>query len=192
MAAVPDDPRVNEYQVRRRVTGHHDLRLDGIGDLISRASGASVLDIGCNRGMAGYEFACNGARIVHGCDVYELGITVAREIFADMRQVQSRFEVVDLSLPGAMRKAFGADWDAQYDIVLLLAIYHKLKRIMKESPLADLMKDFANHAARYIGWRGYAQEVKELDALFGPCGFKRIQYSEISETICPAAIWRRT
>lgn len=181
-----------EYQVQRRVTGHHDLRLDGIGDLVSRARGASVLDIGCNRGMAGYEFACNGARLVHGCDVYELGITVAREIFADIQNVRSRFEVVDLTGgPEALRAAFGADYDSQYDIVLLLAIYHKLKRLMVADALRNLMTDLAMHSSRYIGWRGYAEEVPELDAIFGLCGFKRIQYSEISESICPAGIWRR-
>lgn len=185
-------PTGAEYQVQRRVTGHHDLRLDGIGDLVSRARGASVLDIGCNRGMAGYEFACNGARLVHGCDIYELGITVAREIFADIQNVRSRFEVVDLTGgPAALNKAFGKDYEGQYDIVLLLAIYHKLKRIMTQVALQELMTDLAKHATRYVGWRGYAEEVPELEAIFAPVGFKRIQYSEISESICPAAIWRR-
>lgn len=180
-----------EYSVQRRVTGHHDLRLDGIGDLVSRARGASVFDVGCNRGMAGYEFACNGARLVHGCDSYETGIKVAREVFADIRNVESRFEVVDLTGgEAAIGKAFG-DSFRNYDMLLILAIYHKLKRVMQAQPLNFLMQRLASRTNRYIGWRGYAEEVKELDALFAGLGFKRIQYSEISETICPAAIWRK-
>lgn len=178
----------DEYQVRRRVTGHHDLRLDGIGDLLCRARDAKVLDVGCNRGMAGYEFACNGAKLVHGCDQYQLGITVAREIFADIRNVQSRFEVLDLKGgPAALKAAFGDDY-ADYDIVLLLAIHHKIKRIMDPR---ELLLDLASRATRYIGWRGYKEEVVELDAIFAERGLKRIQYSEISESICPAAIWAR-
>lgn len=178
----------DEYQVRRRVTGHHDLRLDGIGDLLFRARDASVLDVGCNRGMAGYEFACNGAALVHGCDSYEPGIRVAREVFADVGNVQSRFEVLDLKGgPAAIKAAFGDDY-ADYDIVLLLAIHHKLKRIM--SP-RELLLDLASRTRRYIGWRGYAEEVAELDPIFAERGLKRIQYSEISQSICPAAIWAR-
>ena len=31
------------YKVQRRVAGWHDIRLDGISDLVMRARGASVL-----------------------------------------------------------------------------------------------------------------------------------------------------
>jgi ribosomal protein L11 methylase PrmA len=62
----------------RRVQGFHDLRLDGIGDLLHRAAGKTVFDIGCNRGLAGFEFANNGASRVMGCDIFEDGIICAR------------------------------------------------------------------------------------------------------------------
>jgi ribosomal protein L11 methylase PrmA len=66
-------------------------------DLVLRAKGKSVFDIGCNRGMVGYQFAEQGAAVVHGCDNYEMGIQTAREVFADLRFVEGRFEVVDLT-----------------------------------------------------------------------------------------------
>ena len=178
----------DEHGIQRRVTGAHDLRLDGIGDLLSRARGARVLDVGCNRGMAGYEFAVNGAALVHGCDHYAKGIETAREIFADIRNVASRFEVVDLSAPGAFAEVFGPE---RYDIVLLLAVFHKLKRVMVAQALDALIADLGDRTDRYVGWRGYAEEIPELDAIFARCGLTRIHTSEISETICPAAIWRR-
>lgn len=175
----------------RRVQGYHDLRLDGISDLLHRARGATVFDIGCNRGLAGFEFAYNGASRVMGCDIYEDGIIAARHIFCDLRSVQHRFEVVDLTGgEKAIRKAFGSDSDLKHDIILLLATYHKLKRIMPSKQLADLMQFFGSKTAKYLGWRGYIEEMKELDGIFDKVGLRRIHTSTISD-IQPAAIWAR-
>jgi 2-polyprenyl-3-methyl-5-hydroxy-6-metoxy-1,4-benzoquinol methylase len=112
------------YKVQRRVAGEHDFRVDGMADLLHRARGASVFDIGCNRGMVGFEFARNGAAKVHGCDIFDVGINTAREVFADLRSVDARFEVVDLT---GGPKALGAFSGETYDITLCLATYHTLK-----------------------------------------------------------------
>ncbi len=178
-------------RLMRRVQGYHDLRLDGIGDLIHRARGATVFDIGCNRGLAGFEFAVNGATRVMGCDNYEDGITVCRHLFCDLRAVKHRFEVVDLTGgETAMRKAFGDDANLRHDIVLLLAVYHKLKRIMPADALSKLVRYFGGRTAQYLGWRGYQEEMAQLDKDFGAVGLVRIQTSMISD-IQPAAIWAR-
>jgi SAM-dependent methyltransferase len=178
-------------RLMRRVQGYHDLRLDGIGDLLHRARGASVLDIGCNRGLAGFEFAYNGASRVMGLDNYEDGIVAARHIFCDLRAVEHRFEVVDLTGgPDAIRKAFGKDSELRHDIVLMLATYHKLARIMTPKALAELMMYFGNRTLKYFGWRGYAEEIPTLDGVLGRTGLQRIHTSLISD-IQPAAIWAR-
>jgi SAM-dependent methyltransferase len=176
----------------RRVQGHHDLRLDGIGDLLHRARGASVFDIGCNRGLAGFEFAYNGATRVMGCDIYEDGIVCARHLFCDLRAVKNRFEVVDLTGgEKALRKAFGRDADLSHDITLMLATYHKLKRIDGAAKwLPDLMAHFGEKTTKYFGWRGYEEELPELDRTLGRVGLRRIHTSMISD-IQPAAIWAR-
>jgi predicted RNA methylase len=182
--------RKNGPPLMRRVQGDHDLRLDGISDLLNRARGATVFDIGCNRGAVGDEFARNGASRVFGCDVDEPCIWVCRERFADMRAMPHRFEVVDLtSGEVAMRKAFGKDADIKHDIVLMLATYHKLKRI-KECDLPALIRYFGSKTAKYFGWRGYEDEIKALDKDLGAVGLKRIHTSMISD-IQPAAIWAR-
>ena len=178
-------------RLMRRVQGFHDLRLDGIGDLLHRARGASVFDIGCNRGLAGFEFAYNGSDRVMGCDIYEDGIVAARHIFCDLRAVKSRFEVVDLTGgEAAIRKAFGKDTDMKHDIVLMLATYHKLRRIMPAGDLSKLMQFFGQHTAKYFAWRGYEDEIKPLDVDLGKTGLVRIHTSMISD-IQPAAIWAR-
>jgi len=81
--------------------------MDGMVDLVMRAKDKSVFDIGCNRGLVGFEFANNGASIVHGCDIYEEGIKTAREVFADIRSTESRFEVVDLTNGSKALNVFG-------------------------------------------------------------------------------------
>src|SRR5690348_11613527 len=177
----------------RRVAGYHDIRMDGISDLVLRARGASVLDIGCNRGLVGFEFANNGATTVHGIDNYEDGITTARQLFMDLRNCKSRFDVVDLT------KATYTDFpfdQPQYDIVLLLATYHKLKRIMKAEALSELMRKLGNLTAKYFGWRGGKDgadaEIAQLDIDLKPVGLRRVHTSYIAEHhLGPAAIWER-
>lgn len=186
----------SEYKLQRRVAGYHDIRMDGMTDLVTRAKGASVFDIGCNRGLVAFEMANNGADIVHGCDIFHEGIRTAREIFADLRAVQSHFAVLDLT-GGAQVVAneFGA---TQYDIVLCLATYHKLKRIMPAEPLADLFVHFGKRTRRYFGWRATSEkpdeneeEMKALDGTLLRAGLRRIHTSYISEILGVAAIWAR-
>lgn len=175
----------------RRVAGYHDLRMDGLTDLVARARGASVMDIGCNRGLVGFEFANNGASLVHGCDNYEPGILTARELFADLRAVRSQFEVVDLTKSDALRP-FG---EQRYDVTVMLATYHKLKRVMPAPKLSDLIKTVAGLTSRFFAWRGTSDKPKEneqemavLDADLGDCGFRRVHTSTLSD-LGLAAIW---
>lgn len=184
------------YAVHRRVAGYHDVRMDGISDLVLRARGVSVFDIGCNRGHVGLEFYWNGAKVVHGCDIYELGITVARENFADKRDCESRFEVVDLSQGPRALSAFAGQ---TYDITLCLATYHKLKRIMDPKDLTALVKHFGSWTKGYFGWRATSdkpeendQEIENLDRDLKQVGLIRIHTSYISTELGVAAIWART
>lgn len=182
-------------KIMRRVAGYHDIRLDGISDLIPRARGASILDVGCNRGLVGFELANNGAELVHGCDNYAEGIQTARELFADIRCVRSQFEVIDLRPgPSALMPFFGQ----AYDIVLLLATYHKLRRIMEPAILTDLTLYLGRCANRYLAWRATSdkpeeneQEMLTLDRELAEVGLKRIHTSTISEELGLAAIWGR-
>lgn len=184
-----------DYRIERRVAGYHDIRLDGMTDLVVRARGASVLDVGCNRGLVGFEMANNGAKVVHGCDHYERGILTARELFADLRAVEQQFEVVDLSKGAAALRPFG---DRRYDIVLMLATYHKLKRIMSPELLTGLVKNLGVRTQKFFAWRGTStqvaeneQEVMALDRDLGSSGLSRIHTSSISEELGLCAIWAR-
>lgn len=186
------DPFLN-YRIERRVAGYHDIRMDGMTDLVVRARGASVLDVGCNRGLVGFEMANNGAKLVHGCDSYELGILTAKELFCDLRAVEFQFEVVDLSKGAVALDPFG---NRRYDIVLLLATYHKLIRVMAPDLLTGLIQDLANRTVKYFGWRGTSTQAQENEAEMAALdrdlvGLKRIHTSTISEELGLCAIWAR-
>lgn len=183
------------YGIQRRVVGIHDYRLDGLTDLLVRARGAAIFDLGCNRGMVGREFADNGARLVHGCDNYAKGIETAREVFADLRSVASQFEVVDLTEGTASLKPFG---NQQYDMTLMLATYHKLKRTMPDYRLSGLVKELGSRTTRYFAWRGTAnqddandEEIRQMDKDLKEVGLVRIAISYIATEIGVAAIWAR-
>lgn len=181
--------------MQRRVAGEHDVRLDGMQDLYTRAPGASVFDIGCNRGLVSLDMAKNGATVLHGCDNYEQGIEVARHIFADLRSVKSQFEVVDLTHGPAALERFE---DRRYDIVLCLATYHKLKRIMPADKLSELFVHFGKRTIQYFGWRATSdkpdeneEEIIALDRDMKAAGLQRIHTSYISKQLGVAAIWER-
>lgn len=187
----------DEKKLMRRVAGYHDIRMDGMSDLITRAPGSSVLDIGCNRGLVAFEFANNGARIVHGCDNFVEGITTARHLFADLRNCESQFECVDLTKGPPALEPFGKH--TKYDIVVMLATYHKLKRIMETHKINALMEDIAQRTHKFFAWRGTSTdanenlaEMQQLDRTLRLSNdLKRIHTSHISETLGVAAIWSR-
>lgn len=188
-------PAGASYKVQRRVAGPNDNRLDGMRDLLARAKGKSVFDIGCNRGQVGNDFYANNAAMVHGCDIYELGITVARETFADRRDVEARFEVVDLTKGSSELAVFNS---TGYDFVLCLATYHKLKRIMPADKLSDLMIFFGRWTRMYFAWRGTSdkpgeneEEIVMLDRDLKQAGLQRIHTSYLSSELGVAAIWSR-
>lgn len=173
---------------KRRVQGLHDLRFDGLSDLLLRARGRSVLDVGCNRGHTLYDFALNGAVEVHGCDIFGPGMAAARQWFAEVRECDAQFEAVDLSKGPAALAVFG---DRRYDIVMMLGVLHKLKREMTSELLSSLVKELGNRASMYFAWSGYPEEIAQLDADLGSCGLKRIHTSEMAGPGHPAAIWQR-
>ncbi len=184
-----DEAVMNEMRPTRRVIGLHSLRWDGLADLILRARGCSVFDVGCNRGHISFDFEAHGARLCHGCDSYAAGIAAARHYFAEMPDVDSKFEVVDLTGgPAAVAAAFG---DTRYDIVLFIGVQHKLTRIMMPEKLSDLITDLGNRAITYVGWNGYVEHVAQMDAALDRSGLKRVHTSELAIAGRLAAIWKR-
>ena len=190
-----DEPRVligqGVTRSWRGTAGHHSDGLAGITDLLGYSHGASVFDIGCNRGLLGFEFARSGAALVHGCDLFETGIKTAREVFSEM-EAKSRFEIVDLTKgPSALSVAFGNDYQAQYDIVLFLAIYNKLRAQMPRDELHALIRHIVDRTRTFLACRVRHEEMEEVDAIFTGFGLRRVQLSTISKNTGPVGIWQK-
>ena len=179
---------MDELHPQRRVVGLHDIRFDGLSDLLLRARGCSVIDIGCNRGHVAYEFAVNGARLVHGCDIDAASMQAARIWFSELPHVRSQFEVVDLEKGPSSLNVFGP---GGYDIVLFIGVVHKLKRAMTRGPLDFLLQELGRRALTYFGWNGYAEDLKLMDENLAAAGLTRVHTSELALAGRPAAIWKR-
>jgi ribosomal protein L11 methylase PrmA len=180
------------HSVTRRgsgVSGTHEDRLSGLRDLLCYAEGASVLDIGMNHGLIGFEFARNGAALVHGCDLHAPGVKAAREIFTELA-IPSRFERVDLATgPAALEAAFGLDYLPRYDIVLFLGIYHELKGRIADRVIAELIRHLVDRVAHFFVVR--TPMIDELGAILADTGLRKVHFSALSSIVGPAEIWRR-
>jgi len=180
---------MNEGHLVRRVHGIHEIRFDGLTDLLLRAHGCSVFDVGCNRGHVGWDFAMNGARRVHGCDIDRASIQCAKTWFSEHPHVEAKFEVVDLTAGSdAVTMAFGSQ---RYDMVLLIGVQHKLKRVMAPDKLLDLIKHLGDRTLTYFAWNGYLEDMPQMDQALKKAGLKRVHTSELALEARPAAIWKR-
>lgn len=180
---------MDETHPVRRVAGIHEIRFDGLSDLLLRAHGCSVFDVGCNRGHVGWDFAMNGAHLVHGCDIHGPSIQCAKIWFSEHPHVESKFEVVNLEQgPESVTAAFG---DQKYDIVLLIGVQHKLKRAMPEGRLIRLIQHLGDRALTYFGWNGYAEDLGQMDFALNSIGLTRVHTSELALPGRPAAIYKR-
>jgi len=180
---------MDDKNPKKRVQSLHDVRFEGLSDLMLRARGRSVLDVGCNRAHTLYDFAQNGAKLVHGCDIYGPGMAAAEQWFSEVVECESKFVALDLIAgASALDAAFPR---TRYDIVLMLGVLHKLRREMTPEAVSGLMRNLGQRAIEYFGWSGYTEEIPQLDFDMGACGLKRIHTSEMAGIGHPAAIWRR-
>jgi len=184
----------------RRVIGKHSVRLQGLSDLFLHAPGASVLDVGCNRGVQLYDMYLHGARLLHGIDLAPDAIENARALFADEVGAQCQFEVGDLTRGAAALAPFG---DGGYDIVMMIATYHKLARApskpyqelgakgMTAQELSDFMRHLGSRTQKFFAFKAPNMDAfGQVDRDLSDAGLKRIATSAIC-SIGPAGIWRR-
>jgi 2-polyprenyl-3-methyl-5-hydroxy-6-metoxy-1,4-benzoquinol methylase len=95
---------------------HIDQQLLGLQRLLLQVKDKSILDVGCAEGLIALELEKAGARAVHGVEIVQQHVEVARALTAK-RPVCS-FECADAN-----------DWMPRdgFDITLMLAVLHKLR-----------------------------------------------------------------
>lgn len=90
--------------------------------------------------------------------------------------------------PRAIEDAFA---DRRYDLILMLGVYHKLRREITPDLLSSLMKNLGARARMYFAWSGYPEEMPIIDLDMHEYGLRRIHTSELAGVGHPAAIWQR-
>jgi predicted RNA methylase len=91
-------------------------QLLGLAPALQEAQGKTVCDLGCAEGLIAIEFASAGAAAVYGCDYNVELLATAQQQIKD-RALPIHFEFRDLNESRPQ---------AQSDIVLALAVLHKL------------------------------------------------------------------
>ena len=94
-----------------------DQQMIGLSRLFEQAPGKTVLDAGCAEGLIAIELVRHGARSCHGLEIVPGHVEVARSLAGDL---PCTFEVANLN-------EHDIGQSAQADIVLMLAILHKLR-----------------------------------------------------------------
>lgn len=87
----------------------------GLADLRQRVHGKTVLDVGCAEGLISTYLVDHGAAAAHGLEIVPGHVDVANRLRGDRA---CTFEVADANIYEPVR---------QYDIVIMLALLHKLK-----------------------------------------------------------------
>ena len=126
-------------------------------------------------------------------------VDTANKWFADIRSVDARFEHIDLAHgPEAVKLAFGKHYHDKYDFTLMLAVYHKLRRVMPVPELLNLVDHFARHTGKFFVWRGGDDQREEFEPVLHKRNFKLVHYSQICEVVMadtpdavpqPCAVW---
>jgi SAM-dependent methyltransferase len=104
-------------------------QLMGLDKLLAEVPGKTVLDVGCAEGLLSIEFARAGALAVHGVEIRADHVATGRKLVGDLPVT---LEVQNVNEWGPRRK---------YDIVVALAILHKLKY---PGFVASLLTDYCN------------------------------------------------
>ena len=100
--------------------GTWEDRLEHLFDCEVEWSGKSVLDVGCNMGVVGYEVSKRGIASYHGIDVLPGHLDVARGIFMGV-PIPSVIE--SLHMPTATDRL-----QPHYDVVLYLAVHQHIRK----------------------------------------------------------------
>lgn len=110
------EPKIGWFTTKRR-RGDRTLKqqIEGLDRLITSARNRTVLDIGCAEGLISMHLIDHGAIAAHGIEIVAAHVEVANKL---RKHRACMFETGDAN-----------DWKPkrQYDIVIMLAVLHKLR-----------------------------------------------------------------
>ena len=160
-----------------------EMQLLGLDPLLDEAKGVTVLDIGCAEGLVSMEMARRGAQVT-GIEIVPGHIEVAKRLRGAL---PCRFEVADANV---------YEPDEPYDIVLMLAVLHKLRdpsralaRFAKATKTLAVIRLPPEHAPAIVDKRsgGVKHDTAAVMAWYG-FHLERVTRGSFAEH---TAYWRR-
>lgn len=137
--------------------------------VLDNVAGRTVLDVGCAEGLISIEMAKRGAIAVHGVEIVEKHLPIARELAGDLPVT---FEAADCNTWSPKRA---------YDVVLLLSILHKFKNPSERAAVfaeccADILvfRTPPKFAPTIVDWRSN-NERHQIGDVFRDAGFKLLR-----------------
>jgi SAM-dependent methyltransferase len=108
-------------------TGERTLKeqMRGLDRAVEQASGKTVLDLGCAEGLIAMQFVRAGAVRVRAIDCNEAVLRAGRQ-FLEANEAEG-FPARLAMEQGNLNAMLVPGWEGTYDIVLALAILHKMK-----------------------------------------------------------------
>lgn len=154
-------------------------RLHGLHDCGVSFSGKSVLDIGSNMGIVGYEICKQGPSHYHGVEVQQAHVDCARMIFQGVG-AQSSFECCDLK-----------DWSPRgrrWDVILCLATRQHVEKQHGTKVADALMSALFSTCNEALVFRG--PDWFLVSAVARRHGFARAHYVE-SPNLYPLMVFEK-
>jgi 2-polyprenyl-3-methyl-5-hydroxy-6-metoxy-1,4-benzoquinol methylase len=132
------------FSKKKKFAGTWEDRLDGLFDCGVDYTGKRIIDVGCNMGVIAYEIAKLRPKSIHGIDILYPHITVARRLFQGSN-IESRFDRINLGsrkLPSLL--------SPEYDIALLLAVYHHMFRSLGEKRAEQVLDTIVGRCSTVV------------------------------------------
>lgn len=164
-------------------------QMQGLEHALAEAKGHTVLDLGCAEGMISIEFAKAGARHVTGVELLEHHLNVARKI-AQPYEIKFHRGMIESCAPERFE---------QHDIVLALAVLHKLQDVELGLRLAA---GWARSllVIRFPQWydrrsRRLKSKLRDSSAdvplVMSDLGFQQERWIDLPPRLEPLEYWRR-
>jgi len=165
-------------------------RLQGLGSLLTHASGSSILDFGAAEGVVAREFLKRGASKITGFELDPERVKKANTLCSPWGKAE--FRVADLSDWSTFCKTHG-DCMQRHDIILYLGIHHHLPAGQR----LNILSDIVNLASHYFAIRTPLTVLNTdgIDTMLARKGFHLMEIDEgdsYSEHLGPIRIYEKS
>lgn len=167
------------------IAGEREDRLSGLDPLFALEAGFSVLDVGCHQAFIAEALAESGATLVHGADLHEPSLQLARQRMARHQAVLARVDLCE-GMEGLRREL---PLLPRYDVVLYLGIYHHMRRQMAAAQVTAFIGALFPMAQRYLAIRTPAAFMEKLRQEPVMRGFRMVHRNDDNPAVSPVEIY---